>query len=86
VNEDVHEQLVADLKERLLDQIDKAVVDALPDDKVDDFNALLDQAETSDESIQNYIVQCGVDVQQVTINAMLRFRDLYLTPQETREE
>ncbi|MDB5184127.1 MAG: hypothetical protein JWO07_808 [Candidatus Saccharibacteria bacterium] len=85
VNDDVREQLVTDLKERLLDQVDRAIVDAIPEDKIDDFNALLDQSDVSDETIQNYVVQSGVDVQQVTINTMLRFRDLYLTPQDARE-
>ena len=84
-NDDIRDQVVIDLKERLLDQVDRAIVDALPDDKVDGFNNLLDQPDTTDETLQQYITDSGVDVQGVTTNALLRFRDLYLTPPEARE-
>lgn len=70
--------LVDDLTQRLLDQIDRALVEALPDGSVAAFNALLDREETSPEQIQKFISDAGVDVQRVTMSTMLQFRDLYL--------
>ncbi len=78
VDDEVREQLVSDLTSRLLDQINRALIDALPDDKLQEFNAMLDDEAVSDEAVQQFIATSGVNVQQVTIQTMLRFRDLYL--------
>lgn len=79
VDDEVKAQLESDLRSRLMDQIDQAVVEALPEDKVDGLNELLDK-EASEEEIQQYIAASGVDVQRITTETMLRFRDLYLGP------
>ncbi|HEU4715425.1 MAG TPA: DUF5663 domain-containing protein [Candidatus Saccharimonadales bacterium] len=80
VTEDVRAQLVSDLKQRLLDQINKALIDALPDEKMDEFERLLDDESLTDEQVQQFIVNSGVDVKKVTTVTMLRFYDLYVTP------
>jgi len=77
VDDEVKAQLESDLRIQLMDQIDRAVIEALPDDKVDGLNDLLDR-EASEEEIQQYVADSGVDVQRITTEAMLRFRDLYL--------
>ena len=78
VTDDVRVQLVADLKARLIDQINRALINAIPDDRIDAFNILLDDASTKDEAIQSFITESGVDVPQVTLDTMLRFSQLYL--------
>lgn len=83
LTEDVRAQLLIDLKKRLLNQIDRAVVDALPPEKLDGFNQLLDMPGVDDEQIHRFIRESGVDIKKVTLHTMLRFRDLYLqTPEE----
>lgn len=77
VDDEVHQQLEQDLKTRLLDQIDRAIIEALPEDKLSGFNALLDNNSTA-QDVQKYIIECGVDTQKVTLETMLRFRALYL--------
>ncbi len=77
IDEDGRKQLEEDLKGRLMDQIDRAVVEALPEDKVDGLNDLLDR-EASDEEIHEYIASSGVDVKGITMQTMLQFRELYL--------
>ena len=81
----VRDEFVEDLKEELLDQVDRAIVRAIPEDKLDGFNALLDTGETSDEALQSYVTESGVDIQKVATDTMVRFRELYLTQPETRE-
>lgn len=83
LDEDVRAQLVSDLKGRLLTQIDRAVVDALPSEKIEAFNELLDQPGVDDTQIHGFIQESGVDIKKVTLQTMIRFRDLYLqTPRE----
>lgn len=74
---DVRQQLEQDLKNRLLDQIDRAVLGALPENKIDGFNDLLDR-NASQQEVQQYIANSGVDTKKITLETMLRFRSLYL--------
>ena len=77
LDSDVRRQLEQDLKNRLLDQIDRAVLRALPENKSDGFNELLDR-DASKQEIQQYVATSGVDTKKITLETMLRFRSLYL--------
>jgi len=70
--------VIAEMRASLLDQVDRAVVEALPEDKLDEFNRLLDDNSVADTVVQNFIAQSGVNVQEIAAATMLRFRDLYL--------
>ncbi len=78
LDDNVRAQLVSDLKQQLLDQINRALIDALPDDKLDQFNVLLEDDSNSDEAVQQFIMDSGVDVRRITVQTMLTFRSLYL--------
>ena len=77
LDSEVRRQLEQDLKNRLLDQIDRAVLEALPENKIDGFNDLLDRG-ASQQEVQQYIATSGVDTKKITLETMLRFRSLYL--------
>ena len=77
LDSEVRQQLEQDLKNRLLDQIDRAVLGALPENKIDGFNDLLDR-NASQQEVQQYIANSGVDTKKITLETMLRFRSLYL--------
>lgn len=79
-------QLVADLKQRLLDQINRALIDALSDEKLNDFNAMLDDESITDERIEQFMAESGINVKQITLQTMLRFSELYLGRQGLRAE
>jgi hypothetical protein len=77
--DDVYHELQADLKTRLLDQIDRAVVNAMPEDKIDELNDLMEKnPAATDAEIQKIVQSSGVDTVQITAETLLRFRDLYL--------
>lgn len=84
MDDDVHAQLIDDLKQQLLDQINRALIDALPEEKLDQFNALLEDESVSDDEIQQFILNSGLDTQKIAAKTMLRFRDLYLESTEER--
>lgn len=82
VSDIVRATLVEDLKKRLLDQINRALIDALPPERIDLFNRMLDSETISEEEVQRFIVDSKVDVQRVTMQTMLRFAELYLGPKQ----
>jgi hypothetical protein len=84
IDQDVRAQLVTDLKQQLLDQINRALIGALSEDKLDEFNTLLEDPKTTDETVQTFITTSGVDIDRVTAKTMLQFRDLYLQSAEDR--
>jgi len=77
LDDDVRNQLEKDLKNRLLDQIDRAVIEVLPEKKIDGLSDLLDR-KASQQEIQQYVANCGINTQKIVLETMLRFRALYL--------
>jgi len=85
VTPEVRTQLQADLKQRLIDQINAALIDALTDEQAAEFNTLLDDPNFDDTAAQQFMAKSGVDLQKVAASTMLRFRDLYLRPTSSEE-
>jgi len=86
VSDEARGYLLEDLKNRLLDQVNRALIDALPEDKNAEFDALLDNESVTDIQVQQFIIDSGVDVQKIAAKAMLLFRDLYLQTPEQRDQ
>lgn len=78
LDEEVRAQLARDLRQRLLDQINRAIIEALPEDKLGELDAAMDRSDVSEEHIQRLIIDSGIDIKRITVETMLRFRDLYL--------
>ena len=68
------EQLI----EILNDRIDKAIIGALPDDRLVALNEELDEDEPSDKKIDAIIYGSGVDFEQTVSVAMKEFKNEYL--------
>lgn len=85
LTEDAKLGLVEEMRARLLDMIDRALIEALPDDKVEAFSALVDAEQTSDEQLQAFIADNGVNVEEVTTKVLVAFRDLYLNPSTAQD-
>jgi hypothetical protein len=85
VDAEVKAQLELDLRKRLMDQIDRAVVEQMPEDKIGGLDELLDRSAPQEE-IQQYVAGSGLDMQRVTLETMLRFRDLYIGQQQVNDE
>ena len=78
--------LIDDLKTKLLDQINRALINELSEDQTNELNSILDEEFVNDEKVQQFIVNCGVDVSKITARTMLFFRDLYLQTPEQRNQ
>jgi hypothetical protein len=86
ITDEAKSGLVEEMRDRLIELINRAMVESLPEDKVAGFSALLDVETTTSDDVQNYIVASGVDVEKVTAKTMLDFRDLYLQPASQRDK
>jgi hypothetical protein len=78
VEGDVRKQLKLDMMERLLDQIDRASINALPEDKAIELADKLDDENFTDEQVAEFMKNSGVDLERVALETMLQFRLLYL--------
>ena len=77
---DAKEGLVEEMRDRLLDMIDRSLISALSDEKISELSGLLDDESFTEEQMQQFVVDNGVDVEKVTAKTMLAFRNLYLDP------
>lgn len=71
-------RVAQEIKEQLVEQINRAVLDRLPDEKLDELNRLMDAGNFGAEDMQNFINNSGVDIPKVTAETLLYFRSFYL--------
>lgn len=72
-------EVVAQTVQTLRELIDMAVIDAMPAHKQAELNKMIDgMPEATPEEIWKVIESSDVDVEKVTADTMLRFKELYL--------
>lgn len=67
-----------DMAGDLRKQIDHAIIDQLSEKQADAFSELMDQPDTTDDTLQQFIANTGMDVSAVVASTMARFRKYYL--------
>jgi len=85
VDEEARGYLAAELKEAFLNLLNRSIIDAMPDNKVDELNKFLDDESKTIEDMQKFVAESGVDAKKITFDTMIQFRDLYLQNSEERE-
>jgi len=71
--------IFVDLKNRLLTELDRSLIAALPDEKLDAFNEKVKNGEQIDpKELAKAIAEADIDTEKVTAITMAKFRDLYL--------
>lgn len=78
MDEETTREMVADLKERLVDFINRAVLEKLPKDKLDELNAAAEKGEATKEMIGKMIKESNADVDATVAEAMEKFGETYL--------
>ena len=72
-------QIVAnELKENIIEQVNRAILNELPDEKLDELNDKLDQGPLSEDQMQEFLMNSGVDIPKVTTKTLLYFKAFYL--------
>lgn len=78
LDESVHQQLVSDLSTRLVDFINRRLINAMDDESVKQFNELLEREPVDPAAVQEFISTHVPNKVQVTADAMAEFRALYI--------
>lgn len=82
VEPEIREELKADMKSKLLNQIDRAAVQALPEDKADELAKKVEDPNFTNEDMTKFMQDSGVNLTEVALETMLKFRGFYLGTEE----
>lgn len=78
LDDETRETLKRDMIERLMAQIDTALINALPEDKLTEFNERINDPDFSNDDATQFFVDAGLDVQRIALQTMIEFRMLYI--------
>lgn len=78
LNDDSRKTVVNELKSNLVEQINRAILMNLPDEKLDELNKLMDTEGFGNEEMQAFIANSGIDINKITTETMLAFKAFYL--------
>ncbi len=78
VSADTRQELEADLKHRLIDQINKAAIMELSEDKAAELAELIDNPDFTPEKMTDFMQNSGVNLTEIALDTMLKFRNFYL--------
>ena len=82
VEPDIKEELKEDMKKRLLDQIDRAAIMQLSEEKAAELADKIDDPNFTNEEMTKFMQESGVNLTEVAAETMLQFRNFYLNPEE----
>ena len=78
-SEQMYKDIFDDLKTKLMTELDRSLVSALPDDKLEELSKEAEEKGQLDpEAVAKAIDEAGVDVSEVMGVTMAKFRELYL--------
>ena len=78
VDPEIKKDLKADMKDRLLNQIDRAAIMQLSEEKAAELATLVDDPEFTKEKMTKFLQNSGVNLAEITSDTMLKFRNFYL--------
>lgn len=78
VDPEIRAELKEDMKTRLMDQINRAAIMELSEEKAAELADLVDDPEFNDEKMAKFMQESGVNLTEVALDTMLKFRGFYL--------
>ena len=86
LSEEEKDDVRDELNEKLTDFLTQALVNALPEDKVDELDDMIDAGAAEPENVRKLLDDAGVDSGKVVVDALQKFRELYLNPADSQVE
>ncbi len=71
-------EIANEMQDLLIEQINRAIVDALPDEVLDKLNERMGQPDFDEAEMQKIVADSGIDVEKITADTLVRFRAFYL--------
>jgi hypothetical protein len=78
MEEEILDQMKQDLESRVEDRINAEMLAALPADRVEDFEALVNKDASNPDEIHSYLKEHVPGFDEVIANALMSFRNTYL--------
>jgi hypothetical protein len=72
------EQVAAELKNLISEEVNRAILMELSDEKLDELDKLMDNGPLSESQMQEFLQTSGVDIPKVTTKTLMYFRSFYL--------
>ena len=78
VEPEIRQELVAEMKERLMDQINKAAIMQLSEEKAAELAEKVDDPNFTNEQMTEFMQNSRVNLTEIALDTMLKFRNFYL--------
>ena len=78
VEPEIRAELKEDMKARLMDQINRAALMKLSEEKATELAGMVDNPDFNDEKMAEFMKNSGVNLTEVALDTMLQFRNFYL--------
>lgn len=76
------EETIADMAKTLEDQINRACIEALSEEKAKELADLVDQPDFNEEKMTEFMQNSGVNMEKIATEIMQKFREIYLNGEE----
>lgn len=78
LDEETEGEMIQDLVERMTDFVNRAVLEELPEEKMAELDQMIAEERASDEEVGRLIQESGIDTSVATMEALEKFREIYL--------
>lgn len=82
---DVEKELIEEMRDILIDQINKTAISQLDEQKAAELTSLIKSPDFNEEKMTDFMRTSGVDLTKITLEAMANFRSNYLAQGGTHE-
>lgn len=82
IESEIKAELSQEMKTRLLDQINKAAIMQLSEEKAAELASMVDDPNFTNEKMTEFMQTSGVNLAEVALETMLQFRNFYLSSEQ----
>lgn len=79
IEPEIKAELSQEMKTKLLDQINKAAIMQLSEEKAAELASMIDDPNFTNEKMTEFMQASGVNLAEVALETMLQFRNFYLS-------